>query len=44
MSAHDGIRLQCPHCEMKLANPDTLQKHIRKQHSGTIIITIITIL
>ena len=34
MSVHDGIKLNCPHCDVKLANPDTLQKHIKKQHEG----------
>ena len=36
MSVHDGIKLNCPHCDVKLANPDTLQKHIKKQHEGSI--------
>ena len=35
MSVHDGIKLNCPHCDVKLANPDTLQKHIKKQHEGS---------
>jgi len=32
MSVHEGIKFDCPHCEIKLANPSSLQRHIQKIH------------